>query len=91
MKSLKLIFGNSIPDPIDYEITRWWNDPYSHGSYSYDCVGGSSSDFDELGKSIENRLLFAGEATISRGHAFVNGAYLSGERAAKELFNNINK
>eukprot|EP01080_Neovahlkampfia_damariscottae_P001270 gene1270-11357_t len=91
MKSLRLMFGNSIPEPIDYEITRWWNDPFSFGSYSYDAVGGSLNDFDELGKSIEERLLFAGESTISRGHSFVNGAYLSGERAAKELYKYVQK
>jgi monoamine oxidase len=86
MKSLRIMFGKDIPDPISHYITRWWNDPFSYGSYSYDKVGSNSKDYDDLGLPIQNRLLFAGESTITRGHAFVNGAYLSGEREAKRLF-----
>eukprot|EP01080_Neovahlkampfia_damariscottae_P012350 gene12350-6018_t len=91
MKCLKTMFGDDVCNLKSYHVTRWWNDPFAHGSYSFDAVGFKPDDFDNLGNPIQNRLLFAGEAMINKGHSYVNGAYLSGEREANRLFNLINK
>lgn len=39
MKTLRTIYGKNIPEPVDYQITRWATDPFSLGSYSYNPVG----------------------------------------------------
>ena len=40
--------------------------------------------FDELAKSIDDKLWFVGEHTHSDSNYYVHGAYQTGERAAKE-------
>lgn len=54
----------SIPDPIDYIITRWAADEFSRGSYSYIAVGANGQHYDQLSNPVKNRLFWAGEATI---------------------------
>lgn len=87
MNALKNIFGNNIPDPISHYITRWYNDPFSYGSYSFYSVDNQQNYYTILGNPIKNKLFFAGEATIKKGSSFVNGAILSGIREAERIFN----
>lgn len=44
-------------------VTRWGSDPYALGSFSYTGVGANGEDYEELGKSVADRVFFAGEAT----------------------------
>ncbi len=39
MQTLKIIYGNDIPEPIDFQITRWAADPFAFGSYSFNALG----------------------------------------------------
>ncbi len=83
INKLKLIYGNDIPSPSAYLITRWGKDPYAQGSYSYPSIGSSMEDFKNLAAPIENKLFFAGEATSATDPSTVHGAFLSGTTAAK--------
>ncbi len=85
MGTLRTIFGDDIPDPLDYQLTRWASDPFALGSYSYDAVGVSPTTRKALAKPLQNRLFFAGEATEHNYYGTAHGAYLSGLRAAKEM------
>lgn len=85
MKELRIMYGNNIPDPSSYYITRWHNDPYSLGSYSYLSPDTPADYYEKIAMPVNNRLFFAGEATSATDHATVHGAYLSGKRAAKEV------
>ena len=85
MAMLKKIYGDAIPEPSSYVITRWNDDPFSKGSYSYLPVGASMKNYQLLAQPVANRLFFAGEATSTQDPATVHGAYLSGIRAAKEV------
>ena len=85
MKVLRSIYGNGIPNPDGYLITRWNADPYAKGSYSYVGVGASVSDYQELAKSVGDRIFFAGEATSWDHPSTVHGAFLSGVREAKKI------
>ncbi|MBP8000691.1 MAG: FAD-dependent oxidoreductase [Chloroflexi bacterium] len=85
MQVLRTIYGQQIPDPTAWLITRWGSDPFAWGSYSSPGVGASNADRDTLAESISDRLFFAGEATIAHHSATVHGAYLSGERAAAQI------
>ncbi|MGW3044319.1 flavin monoamine oxidase family protein [Kitasatospora sp. NPDC001159] len=85
MTTLKTIFGNDIPTPTAYQITRWACDPYALGSYSFNKLGSTPDMRDQLAAAVDGRVHFAGEATSRQLLAIVHGAYLSGVRAAKEI------
>lgn len=85
MKSLRVMFGEDIPEPIDWTITRWASDPFALGSYSCNVLGSTPSMRDELASSVDGRLFFAGEATDEQFYQTVHGAYASGLRAASEV------
>lgn len=85
MSVLRKIYGADIPDPIGFLRTQWSTDPYAFGSYSAYLVNSSPDDRDNLAKSINDKLFFAGEATYNDYPSTVHGALLSGQRAAKEM------
>jgi monoamine oxidase len=85
MTVLQRIYGDAIPQPDGWLITRWGTDPFAGGSYSYIRPHGSGDDLDALAESLDNILFFAGEATSRDYAATVHGAYLSGVAAAEEI------
>ena len=85
MDVLRRLFGPAIPAPTAWTITRWRDDPFAGGSYSYVPVGATPDDFNALAAPVGDRLFFAGEATHRDYYATVHGAYLAGLRAAAEL------
>lgn len=85
METLRTIFGNDIPDPTDYQITRWASDPFAFGSYTFNALGSTPEMRQQLAESVGSRLFFAGEATSRPYFGTVHGAYLSGVRAAEEV------
>ncbi|WP_299736505.1 FAD-dependent oxidoreductase [uncultured Roseobacter sp.] len=66
--------------------TNWSRDPYSFGSYSYLAKGSWRRDHVALGRSVGNRLFFAGEATHPSYNSTVHAAYESGIIAADAIF-----
>ena len=84
MQQWQTVFPN-IMKPEQYLLTRWGQDPYSLGSYSYLPVGATGEDRDFLAAPESNRLFFAGEATQRHFPATTHGAYLSGLREAKRI------
>ncbi|QDG74757.1 FAD-dependent oxidoreductase [Labrenzia sp. PHM005] len=82
MRALRAMFGDGIPEPVDHLATRWSEDPFTFGAYSYSAVGNTSEDFDRFAKPVENTILFAGEHTTFEFHGTTHGAYLSGLAAA---------
>jgi monoamine oxidase len=85
MKTLRAMYGPQIPDPIDWIITRWKNDPFAGGSYSSNGVGASNEDREALSAPIDEVLFFAGEATHNKYFGSVHGALLTGWRAVDEI------
>ena len=59
MASLRKMYGKEIPEPTGYLVTRWNQDPYSLGSYSYVPVGSKQSLRRQIGMPVENRIFFA--------------------------------
>jgi monoamine oxidase len=82
MTRLRKMFGAGIPDPISYQLTRWDQDPFSCGAYSFNKLGSTPSMRDDLAANIAGRVYFAGEATNRNYFATAHGAYLSGQKAA---------
>jgi monoamine oxidase len=85
MASLRRLYGPGIPEPIGVQISRWHADPFSGGAYSFNALGSTPADRQELAKPMAQRLFFAGEASHPNLFGTVHGAYLSGLRAAAEL------
>ncbi|MCO5565888.1 hypothetical protein L7F22_019563 [Adiantum nelumboides] len=84
----------STPFPTSFQVTRWNNDSFSRGSYSYipaskdssKISGGSRQDMEVAATSIwDNTLGFCGEHTSADCYASVHGALLSGEREADRI------
>lgn len=74
-----------LPRPLDYVVTRWDQDPFAFGSYSY-WKKGSNWDPAELGRSEhDGRILFAGEHTDPEGWQCVEGAFRSGIKAGHDV------
>lgn len=82
---LRQILGPDLPDPLEMIITRWGSDPFSLGSYSHVAPGAQIEDYDRIAEPVQDRLLFAGEATHRLHPCTVHGAYLSGIREAQRL------
>jgi monoamine oxidase len=55
-QSFKKIYGTILPDPESYVNTRWSQDPFSYGSYSYIPPGASIKDYETIAEPILNRL-----------------------------------
>lgn len=87
-----------IPEPIAFKVTRWGDDRFSRGSYTFLPPGTTDQDFQLLQSPINAngdsillegsetmRLFFAGEHTTALHPSMAHGAMLSGVRAAKEV------
>ncbi|KAF9243706.1 hypothetical protein DTO006G1_6883 [Penicillium roqueforti] len=86
---LRNVFKDTkVPGPLETIITRWGQDPFTYGSYSYVAAAAFPDDYDLMARPIGN-LHFAGEATCGTHPATVHGAYLSGLRAASEIIEPI--
>merc|ERR1712226_183231 len=89
---LRVLFPDNVSTLKEKAIvTRWKDDAYSCGAYSYVAIGASGEDYDTLAKPVsglrsgKNNLFFAGEHTNRNYPASAHGAYLSGLRAAAEV------
>ncbi|KAL0375989.1 UNVERIFIED_CONTAM: Lysine-specific histone demethylase 11 [Sesamum calycinum] len=88
LEILKGIFspkGIAVPDPVQAVCTRWGQDQFSYGSYSYVAIGASGDDYDILAENVADRVFFAGEATNKQYPATMHGAFLSGMREAAHI------
>lgn len=79
------VFGNGIRERVNRSIvTAWTTEPWTRGSYSCTMPGQAHQRL-ELAKPLDDRLFFAGEASIVGPQACCHGAFLSGQRAAEEI------
>lgn len=76
---------------LDLELTKWHADPNALGSYSYYRVGCTDEHFDSLAAPISNKVWMVGEHTSPEHNYFLQGAYNSGEKAAKEVAQSLVK
>ena len=85
MATLRTMFGNQIPAPQSYQITRWASDPFSYGSYSFLAVGATPAMRQHLAAPLAQQVFFAGEATHPDYAGTAHGAYLSGLAVATQM------
>lgn len=90
MEVLQGLYGDAVPDePAAAWVTRWGEDPFSRGSYSYMAVGATPADRAALARPVNNKVFMAGEATSRSFHGTVNGAWESGEAAANAIIKSL--
>lgn len=85
MSVLRKIYGEGIPNPSSYVITRWGQDQNFKGSYSFIPTGSSVEEYDSMAAPVADRLFFAGEAASTWEPSSVHGAYVSGIEAGKRI------
>lgn len=83
--ALGSMYGDRVPQPTGYWITRWASDQHARGSYSYVAANATKEDHDLMAGPVGGVLHLAGEATYSDDPATVHGALLSGHRAAERI------
>lgn len=88
VSSVRAMFGE-VPEPAKAIVTRWESDEFSRVSYSILLVGCTQKCRAELGKSVDGKLFFAGEATETIFPSTTQAALITGERAARELMKAI--
>lgn len=82
MQGLRAIFGEGIEKHIlRTDETAWRGNPYTLGSYSYAKPLGADARA-ILAAPLDDRVFFAGEATMPDAYATVHGAWRSGVIAA---------
>ena len=82
MAQLIRLYGAAAEAPSAVRVTRWQDDPFSHGSYAFMTIASTTADHDALAQPIDGVVHIAGEATWTDDPATVPAAMLSGHRAA---------
>jgi monoamine oxidase len=84
------IFGHDIRKHVNRAIvTAWSTEPWTRGSWA--CARpGQAYQRANLQRPVDDRLFFAGEATVYGGQGTCHGAYLSGIRAAQDIARLLN-
>jgi monoamine oxidase len=85
MEALRGMFGSRLPDPVGIQVTRWGQDPFARGSYSYPGEFTRRDSRIRLLEPVDQRVFFAGEATSTLAPGTVHGAILSGRAAANAV------
>jgi len=84
--ALRAMFGTRFPAPVAAQITRWRQDRYALGSYSFNAVGTSLATRSALsGPDWDGQLWFAGEAASAEYFGTAHGAVLSGRETARRV------
>ena len=76
-----------FPEVESVQATTWGCDPFAYGSFANIPLGSSGQDMVTLSEPVDDKILFAGEATFPLHYSTVHGALKSGRRE----FARINK
>ncbi|RBW53536.1 amine oxidase [Phaeobacter gallaeciensis] len=85
LQGLRTVFGNDVTKYVlRTDETNWSTNALTLGSYSYSKPGGAGAR-KVLAETLDERIFFAGEATMTETYATVHGAFLSGQQAAERV------
>ncbi len=83
LNALADAFGSEVKSMFKKgHFTNWGADPFARGAYAYAKVGKNKSR-EIIGKPVDDRLFFAGEACVTKWATQAPAAYLSGKKAAQ--------
>jgi len=85
MSKLLLMFPQAPKTPTNYLISRWHQDPYFFGAYSYLAVNSTGEECAVIAEPVNNKLFFAGEHALQGNRSTTSGAFTSGQDAAEKI------
>ena len=85
LNQITAMLRKPCPQPTGSYVTRWQEEMYTGGSYSFIKVGSTPRDMNIIERPVANKLFFAGEHTNMKYFGTTHGALLSGEAAAKRI------
>jgi monoamine oxidase len=91
LASLKEMFNCAIPTPAHVLITRWGQDEFAKGSYSFYKTNSSPDDRKALKAPLGGRVFFAGEACNLQYPSTTHGALLTGLEVGGQVAKMKNK
>lgn len=75
----------TMPQPAAFQRSAWASDPFSLGAFSFQAVGSTVEQRAVLCEPVAERVFLAGEHTAELAPGTVQGARVSGHRAALEV------
>lgn len=88
LRDLRAAFPTANYSLLRWKITRWSQDPFARGSYSYFALNTTIATIKTLARQCcENRLFWGGEHTRNGGS--VHTAFITGQREAKKIIQRI--
>jgi len=87
LASLAARFGPRAASPVDVIETAWWTEKWTRGCSMAHFPPGLLTRHGHLLREPFGRIHWAGTETSTKSHGAIDGAVLSGERAANEILN----
>ncbi len=84
-------FGEKAGQPYEYLEQNWADEEYSRGCYTGIMPPGVWMAYGEALRAPIGRLHWAGTETVTVWNGYMDGAIQSGERAAAEVFEALEK
>jgi monoamine oxidase len=78
-------FGPKAAAPVEFIETAWWTEEWTRGCSMAHFPPGLLTRYGSLLREPFGRVHWAGTETSTRSHGAIDGAVLSGERAAAEI------
>ena len=85
LEALTARFGPRAASPIDVIETPWWTEEWTRGCSMAHFLPETLTRYGHLLREPLGRLHWAGTETSTKSHGAIDGAILSGERAALEI------
>lgn len=85
LDALTARFGSRAQSPTAFIETPWWTEPWTRGCSMAHFPAGTLTRFGPLLREPMGRVHWAGTETATRSHGAIDGAILSGQRAAAEI------
>lgn len=84
--TLRKMFPSAVINPLGHMMSHWGADRFVGMSYTFVPFGSDGdATYNQLKKSIDEKLYFAGEHTIAAEPQTMAGAYISGLREAGQI------
>ena len=85
LQSLRRMFGErALASVVKGDFTRWAGNPWTRGAYSA-ALPGKYAARAEIARPVADRVFFAGEALAGDLAQTAGGAWLTGEKTAKDV------
>jgi len=85
LDALSARFGPRAGSPVEFIETSWWTEPWTRGCSMAHFPPGLLTRYGPLLRQPFGQVHWAGTETSTRSHGAIDGAVLSGRRAAAEV------